>query len=72
MRARRFIVKLPVSQEIPATHQMPGIKEMFQGGTWIFVLAIIAALVWTIHSDVHRVTDMAFRCHGTSAWAPWS
>ena len=29
MRARRFIVKLPVSQELPATHQMPGIKEMF-------------------------------------------
>jgi hypothetical protein len=27
---------------------MPGIKEMFQGRTWLFVLAIIVALVWTI------------------------
>jgi len=44
-QASRFIAKLPVSQEVPATHRMPGIREMFRGWTWIFVLAILLVLV---------------------------
>ena len=44
-RATHFIAQLPVSQEIRSTHQMPGLREMFQGRTWIFVLAILLVLV---------------------------
>ena len=47
-RALRFISRLPISQTIPGSHQMPGVKAMFQGWTWLFVLAIIVALVWTL------------------------
>jgi len=47
-RAARFISGLPVSQQVPASHAMPGAKDMFEGWTWILVLAIIVALLWTI------------------------
>ena len=44
-RARRFIATLPVSQEVRDIHQMPGVKDMFKGWTWVFVLAIILTLI---------------------------
>jgi hypothetical protein len=44
-RAEGFIAQLPVSQEIRSTHRMPRAREMFRGWTWIFVLAILLALV---------------------------
>jgi hypothetical protein len=47
-RAARFIARLPVAQELPATHRMPGVRDLFQGWTWIFVLAILFALAWTL------------------------
>jgi hypothetical protein len=47
-RASRFIAKLPVTQRLPATHRMPGVRDVFQGWTWLFVLAILLALAWTI------------------------
>lgn len=47
-RAARFIARLPVTQRLPATGRMPGMREMFQGWTWLFVLAILLALAWTI------------------------
>ena len=47
-RAKRFVSGLPVSQELRTSHRMPGVKEMFQGWTWFFVLAILLALGWTI------------------------
>ncbi len=47
-RAERFIATLPVSQEVRASHQMPGVKEMFKGWTWIFVAAILLALIWGV------------------------
>ena len=47
-RAERFIGSLPVSQEIGASHEMPGVKEMFKGWTWIFVAAILLALIWGV------------------------
>ena len=45
IQAARFVAKLPVSQEIRSTHQMPRVREMFQGRTWIFVLAILLVLI---------------------------
>ncbi len=39
-QAARFVAKLPASQEVPSTHQMPRVREMFDGWTWIFVLGI--------------------------------
>ena len=47
-RAVRFIGKLPVTQQLPATHRMPGVRDLFQGWTWLFVLAILLAVAWTI------------------------
>ena len=47
-RAARFISRLPVTQQLPATHRMPGVRDVFQGWTWLFVLAILLALAWTI------------------------
>jgi hypothetical protein len=47
-QASRFIAKLPVTQQLPATHRMPGVRDLFQGWTWLFVLAILLALGWTI------------------------
>jgi hypothetical protein len=47
-RADRFIAELPIAREIPATREMPGAKDMFKGWTWMFVLAIIVALLWTL------------------------
>jgi hypothetical protein len=47
-RAVRFISKLPVTQQLPATHRMPGVRDLFQGWTWLFVLAILLAMAWTI------------------------
>lgn len=47
-RARKLIARLPVSQENRDTHRMPGVPEMFQGWTWVFVLAIVVALVVTL------------------------
>src|SRR5262245_21293310 len=47
-RAVRSVATLPVSREFPASHEMPGVKEIFRGGTWIFVLAIILALAWAL------------------------
>lgn len=44
-QAARFVAKLPVSQEVSSTHRMPGAREMFQGRTWIFVLAILLVLI---------------------------
>ena len=44
-RAERFVAKLPVSQGIPSTHRMPAIRDMFQGWTWIFVLAMLLVLI---------------------------
>ncbi len=44
-RAEAFIAQLPVSQGIRSTRQMPGVREMFRGWTWIFVLAILLVLV---------------------------
>ena len=44
-QAARFVAKLPVSQEIQSTHQMPRAREMFQGWTWIFVLVILLVLI---------------------------
>jgi hypothetical protein len=48
-RAARFIAKLPVTQQLPATHRMPGVRDLFEGWTWLFVLAILLALAWTIY-----------------------
>jgi hypothetical protein len=45
VQAVRFVSRLPVSQEIPSTHQMPGAREVFRGWTWIFVLAILLVLI---------------------------
>ena len=47
-RAARFIARSPVSREFPETHRMPGIEAVFEGWTWLFVLAILGALIWTI------------------------
>jgi len=49
-RAARFIATLPVSQESvrDARHPLPGVKEIFQGWTWVFVLAIVLVLAWTV------------------------
>jgi len=44
-QATHFVAKLPVSQEIRSTHQMPSVKEMFRGWTWVFVLAILLVLI---------------------------
>jgi len=44
-RASRFIAALPVPQEIRSTHRTPGVREMFQGRTWIFVLAVLLTLL---------------------------
>ena len=44
-RAKRFVATLPVTQEPPASHQMPGVREMFKGWTWIFVLGILLVLI---------------------------
>ena len=44
-RAKRFIATLPVTREPPASHRMPGVKEMFRGWTWIFVLGILLVLI---------------------------
>ena len=46
-RAVRFIAKLPVTQQLPGTHRMPGVRDAFQGWTWLFVLGILLALAWT-------------------------
>ncbi len=49
-RAVQFIAKLPVSQEPepPSEFRAPGVKEFFQGWTWLFVFGIVLALLWTI------------------------
>jgi len=49
-RAARFVAKLPVSQETEARGKFraPGVKGFFRGWTWIFVLAILLALLWTV------------------------
>ncbi|HEY4230782.1 MAG TPA: hypothetical protein VGO79_11450 [Thermoanaerobaculia bacterium] len=47
-RTARFIAKLPVTQQLPATHLMPGVRDVFRGWTWLFVLAILLAMAWTI------------------------
>ncbi len=44
-RAESFVASLPVSREPQASHRMPGIREMFRGWTWIFVLAILLVLI---------------------------
>ena len=44
-RARRLVAGLPVSQEIRSSHRMPRRREMFQGWTWIFVVAILLLLI---------------------------
>jgi hypothetical protein len=44
-RAERFVEKLPVSPEPPSSHRMPGWRDMFQGWTWVFVLAILLVLI---------------------------
>ena len=50
-RAAHFIAKLPVSQEIEPGKRgfrPPGVKEFFRGWAWLFVVAIVLVLVWTI------------------------
>jgi hypothetical protein len=44
-QATHFVARLPVSREVPSSHRMPGVREMFQGWTWIFVLAILLVLI---------------------------
>ena len=47
-RAAHFIARLPVSQETEPRGAHPGAREFFQGWTWLFVVAILCALLWTI------------------------
>jgi hypothetical protein len=44
-RSERFVATLPVSQEPPASHRMPGVGDMFKGWTWLFVLGILLVLI---------------------------
>lgn len=46
-RAERFIAKLPVSR-IPSNHRMPGLRDLFQGWTWIFVIAMLLVLIFGV------------------------